>query len=307
MAKFDVVGLGACGIDYNVKVHNFSDDLNKVICSNLRRSEGGVTANNLVQASRLGLKVAYCGMLGNDSESIMLLESFKKDNIWPITLKRTSTQFCWIIVNKHGEHQVYVFPNASLLLTPAIVDKYFKVAIENSRHFHTEVNVIPLKAAIKGAEIAKRGGSKVFLDIDNDPFRLIREGNIGTLKELKRLIGLADVLKMSQSAAKELVGENLESSIKKLSKNHEFVAITQGGKGCYMASRGKVEFCPGVKTKIVDTTGAGDAFMGGLSYAILKGMKLKDIGMFANACGAFCCRDTGARTSGRLKDIRKIL
>jgi sugar/nucleoside kinase (ribokinase family) len=45
----------------------------------------------------------------------------------------------------------------------------------------------------------------------------------------------------------------------------------------------------------VDTTGAGDAFMGGLSYGLLQGWDLPEIGRFANACAALCCTKLGAR------------
>ena len=58
---------------------------------------------------------------------------------------------------------------------------------------------------------------------------------------------------------------------------------------------------------VVERTGAGDAFMGGLSYGILKNMKLKEIGMFANACGAYCCTKIGTRSSGKLDEIKDFI
>jgi len=46
--------------------------------------------------------------------------------------------------------------------------------------------------------------------------------------------------------------------------------------------------------------------MGGLSYALLQNWNLKDIGLFANACGAYCCTQLGARGSGFLDDVNKL-
>jgi sugar/nucleoside kinase (ribokinase family) len=55
--------------------------------------------------------------------------------------------------------------------------------------------------------------------------------------------------------------------------------------------------------KVVDTTGAGDAFMGGLSYALLQGWDLARVGTFANACAALCCTRVGARAMARHDDV----
>jgi sugar/nucleoside kinase (ribokinase family) len=54
---------------------------------------------------------------------------------------------------------------------------------------------------------------------------------------------------------------------------------------------------------VVDTTGAGDAFMGGLSYALLQGWDLKKVGTFANACAALCCTKVGARAMSRRDEV----
>jgi sugar/nucleoside kinase (ribokinase family) len=55
--------------------------------------------------------------------------------------------------------------------------------------------------------------------------------------------------------------------------------------------------------KAVDTTGAGDAFMGGLSYGLLQGWDLQKVGIFANACAALCCMKVGARAMSKLSDV----
>src|SRR3989344_3272026 len=305
---FDVVGLGGCGIDQSTKVKNFSDKNNKVTCDNLTINEGGVTANNLIQVARLGLKTAWCGMLGEDEQGEYLIKKFGEDNIKVYVKKIDKTQFCWIIINEEGEKEIYIFPNATKLLTPEIVEENFKEIVKQSRHFHTEAAVIPLAAAIKGAEIAKEAKSKVLVDIDGSPDYLINKAKIGTKEELNRLMDLADVIKLSKSAAKNIFKEkDINKIIKKLLENTEIVAITLGKEGCYIANKDEIIKCPVYNVECVDSTGAGDAFMGGLSYGILKNMKLKEIGMFANACGAYCCTKIGTRSSGKLSDIEIFL
>lgn len=303
MTKFDVVGLGSCAVDYSTKIRSFSSDLSKVNCDNFKKNAGGVTANNLAQCSKLGLKTAYCGAIGNDLEGNFLIDSFKRDNVWPVVARFGSSQFCWIIVNYKGEHAIYVFPNCTKELTPKIVKKVFPKTISNCKHLHLEVAVMPLKCSIEAAKIAKKNKIKVVVDVDGNPFELLP--GIGTKKELFELIKLTDVLKMSDGAATALFGKkDLKSTLKKLSGKHEYIAITKGSKGCYIANKKQVEFCPAIKTKVVDSTGAGDAFMAGLSYAILNNYKLKDIGNFANRCGSYACKGHGARYFGTLKEIR---
>jgi sugar/nucleoside kinase (ribokinase family) len=57
----------------------------------------------------------------------------------------------------------------------------------------------------------------------------------------------------------------------------------------------------------VDTVGAGDAFMGGLSYGLLNNWPLAKVADFANACGAFKCTRFGTRNSGTLEEINEFI
>ncbi len=303
----EVVGLGACGVDYISKVNSFADKNNKVTSHDVSLHPGGLTTNNLVQTSRLGLRTAWCGMLGKDDLGRFLQTNLKKEHIAAVYSPAGKTQFAWIIVDQQGEREIYVFPNASLLLTPELVEKNFKRTIQQSRHFHTEIAVIPLAAAIRGAELAKEAKAKVFLDVDGNIDVLLAEGKIGTKEQVRRLLHLADVVKLSTSAAKALAGKmSMKELVQKLLLHSSVVAITLGEKGCYIADRKNFIYCPAAKVSCVDSTGAGDAFMGGLSYAILKGMTLPEIGRFANACGAYNCMNFGARSSGTLRQVEAL-
>jgi sugar/nucleoside kinase (ribokinase family) len=59
--------------------------------------------------------------------------------------------------------------------------------------------------------------------------------------------------------------------------------------------------------KVVDTTGAGDAFMGGLSYGLLQGWDFARVGIFANACAALCCTKVGARAMARRDEVAAFI
>ena len=81
------------------------------------------------------------------------------------------------------------------------------------------------------------------------------------------------------------------------------MAITQGEDGCLIASREKKVQVPAFRVNVIDTTGAGDAFMGGLSYGLLQEWDLERVGLFANACAALCCTRVGARAMSRLDEV----
>jgi len=313
MIKYDVVGLGGCGVDLKVKVPTLPRPNHKVIAEKYDVSEGGVTSDNLVQCAKLGLKTAWVGTLGQDLWADYLLKKFDEVGVIvpePVKLKNVVTQQFWISVDKKGEASMVGIPAATRALTPQLVKSKFKKIIEKAKHFHTEVAVIKIAPALEGARIAKKAGVKVFLDIDGDPFYLMKEEKIGTLKDFLELLKLTDVVKMSKPA---LLGLTKASELKPelLSKIFEFgpkvVFVTQAEKGCMVADHTGTYIVPGIKVKAVDTVGAGDAFMGGISYGILQGWDIKKVAEFGNACGAYKATQKGTRASGNLKNIQKYL
>jgi len=123
------------------------------------------------------------------------------------------------------------------------------------------------------------------------------QANLGTQEELTAALKLVDVLKPCKAAARELTGESDYEKIadKLLRLGPSLVAITMGADGCLIASTKQKVHVPAFKVEVIDTTGAGDAFMGGLSYGLLQGWDQQRVGTFANACAALCCTKVGAR------------
>lgn len=81
------------------------------------------------------------------------------------------------------------------------------------------------------------------------------------------------------------------------------VAVTMGTDGCIIATKEKMAHVPAFKVNVVDTTGAGDAFMGGLSFGLLQGWDHERVGLFANACAALCCTKVGARAMSKHDEV----
>jgi sugar/nucleoside kinase (ribokinase family) len=70
-----------------------------------------------------------------------------------------------------------------------------------------------------------------------------------------------------------------------------------------LATPKEIVHVPAYKVEVVDTTGAGDAFMGGLSYGLLQKWDLTRVGKFANACAALCCTQVGARAMAKNDEV----
>src|SRR5260370_13418302 len=84
-------------------------------------------------------------------------------------------------------------------------------------------------------------------------------------------------------------------------------ALTLGSDGCIIASSEKIRHVPALKVEVVDTTGAGDAFMGGLSFGLLQGWDFERVGLFANACAALCCTKVGARAMAKRDEVMAVI
>jgi fructokinase len=152
--------------------------------------------------------------------------------------------------------------------------------------------------------VAKEANVRVFFDMDVTP-RFFAQMNLGKQEELCDALKLVDVLKPCKAAAREMTGvtDYNRMADQLLNLGPKLVAITEGEDGCLIATKEKRVQVPAFRVNVVDTTGAGDAFMGGLSYGLLQDWDLERVGIFANACAALCCMKVGARAMSKLDEV----
>ena len=167
---------------------------------------------------------------------------------------------------------------------------------------------MPLAPVREGMRIAREAVVRVIFDLDVAP-SYFAQARLGSEAELIEALQLVDVLKPCKAAAREITGESdyEKMATKLLRLGPKLVAITMGAEGSLVASATAMQHVPAFKVTIVDSTGAGDAFMGGLSFGLLQGWDLADIGLFANACAAICCTKVGARAMGRREEVAVLI
>ena len=305
--NIDVVGIGSCTVDYFAIVPRLLGPEEKINATRMEIHAGGVTANNLTQVARLGASTGWLGLIGDDENGRIIQKAFSQDGMdlsGIEVVKGEMSSLTWIPVDVEGERCIYMFPNVTGKISCFQVDTRFAPHIKSAKHFHTEASQLPIVPVKQAMKIAKDANVRVIFDLDVSP-GFFAQANLGTQEELVAALKLVDVLKPCKAAARELTGEGDFDKMagKLLDLGPKLVAVTMSAEGCLIATREKTVHVPGFKVKTVDTTGAGDAFMGGLSYGLLQGWDIQKVGLFANACAALCCMKVGARAMSKRDDV----
>jgi sugar/nucleoside kinase (ribokinase family) len=303
----DVVGIGSCTVDYFAIVPRLLGPEEKINATRMEIHAGGVTANNLTQVARLGASTGWLGLIGDDENGRIIQKAFADDgaDLSGIEIvKGEHSSLTWIPVDAEGERCIYMFPNVTGKISVYQVTTRFAPHIRKAKHFHTEASQLPIAPVKEAMRVAREAKVRVLFDLDVSP-GFFCQSDLGTQEELTESLKLVDVLKPCKAAARELTGESDYDKIaeKLLKLGPSLVAITMGTDGCLIASAKQKAHVPAFKVEVVDTTGAGDAFMGGLSYGLLQGWDLERVGLFANACAALCCTKVGARAMSKHDEV----
>jgi sugar/nucleoside kinase (ribokinase family) len=306
-----VVGIGSCGIDYFAIVPRLLGPDEKINADRLEIHAGGVTGNNLTQVARLGASAGWLGLIGDDESGRLITKAFADDGLdlsGVEIIKGEQSTFTWIPVDAQGERCIYMFPNVNGKLSAEQVRRRFAGQIRSAKHFHTEASQLPLAPVKEGMQVAREAGVRVLFDLDVAP-SYFAHAKLGAEEDLLASLQLVDVLKPCKAAAREITGETDYERIatKLLALGPKVVAVTMGAEGSLIASAGKMVHVSAFQVKVVDSTGAGDAFMGGLSYGLLQGWDHPSVGLFANACAAICCTKVGARAMGKRDEVVALI
>ncbi len=301
-AKVDVVGIGSCTVDYFAIVPRLLGPEEKINATRMEIHAGGVTANNLTQVARLGVSTGWLGLIGDDENGRIMQKAFTEDHAdlsGIEVVKGEHSSLTWIPVDVAGERCIYMFPNVTGKISVHQVLTRFAPHIQAAKHFHTEASQLPIAPVKQAMRVALDASVRVLFDLDVAP-SFFAAANLGTQDELCSALRLADVLKPCKAAAREMTGE---ADYEKIAK----AMLGLGPKGCIIASSEKIRHVPALKVEVVDTTGAGDAFMGGLSFGLLQGWDFERVGLFANACAALCCTKVGARAMAKRDEVMALI
>lgn len=259
-------------------------------------NSGGKGANQAVAVAKLGGNVKFLGAVGNDSNGDMLLndlESYGVDFSGFRAEKIPTGTASITVVN--GDNFIILNAGANNCITPQVIEEYSSIIAESD--ILIMQLEIPVESVVRAAEIAKNNGTLVVLN--PAPYKDLPD------EALKNI----DILVPNEHEAFLLTGIKIETDddCKKAvsfinSKGVNTAIITLGGKGCVYNHGDEIRFRSAEKSNVVDTTSAGDTFIGALCCGLAEDMELKECIDFATKAAAITVSRKGASCSIPTRD-----
>ena len=257
---------------------------------------GGKGANEAVAAARLGESVNLLGCVGDDMFSKNAIANLHTEGVHITAVKQLKNVKGGIanIVVSDGNNQIIVIPGANGLVDKQYVKKYANRIKECS--IMGGMFEIPLDSLLLASEICVKNGVKFVL-------------NPSPIKKFpKELFNNATYVIVNELELKEIDGYNEKEPYSLLEKHPNKIILTKGAEGAFFHNGEKIINCPAAKVKVVDTTGAGDTFLGTFMVAINKGMNMEQAVTFANICAGLKTEKLGAQTGmPTLEQVKKYI
>ena len=266
---------------------------------------GGSSANVISMANNLGSKTFYGGKVGNDILGEQFEEVLKKEGIETRIEKdnlHTGTAITAITPDKERSFAVYL--GASTRLKEENID--FE-ALKESKLIHIEGYQFYDKnlrnLILKIAKIAKE--NNVMISFDFSSYDLVEQHR----SELKFFIEeYVDIIFANEEEAESYTGKNPDESVEEFSKIVKIAIVKIGEEGSLIKTKGEFYKINGVKTDIIDTNGAGDAYAGAFLHSYVQEKSISECGNLASFAAAKIVSSSGARLQTSIKEeIAKIL
>ncbi|HCZ3227720.1 TPA: ribokinase [Staphylococcus aureus] len=290
-----VVILGSTNVDQFLTVERYAQPGETLHVEEAQKAfGGGKGANQAIATARMQADTTFITKIGTDGVADFILEDFKVahiDTSYIIKTAEAKTGQAFITVNAEGQNTIYVYGGANMTMTPEDVINA-KDAIINADFVVAQLEV-PIPAIISAFEIAKAHGVTTVL-------------NPAPAKALpNELLSLIDIIVPNETEAELLSGIKVtnEQSMKDnanyfLSIGIKTVLITLGKQGTYFATKNQSQHIEAYKVNAIDTTAAGDTFIGAFVSRLNKSQdNLADAIYFGNKASSLTVQKHGAQAS----------
>ena len=293
MRRPKITVIGSSNTDLVVKAPKLPGPGETVLGREFTIAPGGKGGNQAVAIARLGGDVTLVTKLGMDTFGDQRLEAFKQDGMSTDFVFRDQdvpSGVALIFVDDDGENMIVVDQGANARLSPDDVDKARSAIVS------ADMVVLQLETTMEAVEHAVDTAvdSDVPVLLDPAPGRKLEISLIEKIYCIKPNETEAEILtgiEVTDDDTARKAGERL------LEFGAENAIITLGKRGAMLVTAAESSLVPGFEVDAVDATAAGDAFTGGLAYALASGSELKESVEFANAVAALAVTRMGAQPS----------
>jgi len=255
---------------------------------------GGKGANQAVAAARMGGDVTMIGRLGNDVFAEQSIKRLKSENIncefiTKDTEKASGTAL--ISVDQNGENHIVVAPGANETLTKERLGSVLSQIPDNA--IVMMQLEIPLESVVSVIEFCKKSDKKIILD--PAPAKNLTPDFTKSLYMITP--NETEATAMTGVKIKDL-RDVKKAAIKLLGSGSQYVLITMGANGVYLASQNdEFEYIPSPKVTTIDSTAAGDCFNGTLAVSLSQGLSVFEAAKKACRAASISVTRKGAQDS----------
>jgi len=287
----NVFVVGSINQDFVLSVKRRPAPGETVTDARLATHNGGKGANQAAAAALLGASVTFLGRVGDDGFGEPLVRSLADKGVDTSLVQEvsgSSTGTAFITVTPDGENAITVAPGANRGLTAEDVDDASE-PIGEARVLVAQME-IPPEVVLRAVEAAAENGTRALVNLA-PPFEVPR-----------RLLEKLDPLVLNEHEAASLLGERVEGVDGALSAASELltlgpgsVVVTVGEDGAVFSNGEPAKQVSAPSVEVVDTTGAGDAFVGALAARLADDAPLEDAIAYAVRAGAAAVTKEGAQ------------
>jgi len=302
--KGRILVMGSSNIDLILRVARFPNPGETITGENLVTAFGGKGANQAIAAIRLGGKVVFLTKLGNDSFGESYRKYLTNTGLPPRLLlqdKKLPTGVAAIELIPRGENRIIVSPGANGSLSVKDLQKHHD-AWGGVGVFVVQLET-PLNTVKEGLLLGRKNGSLTILN------------PAPAIPLPAKILSLVDFLVPNEWEAQSLSGMKMKGkkdlpriAQRLLDRGVKNVVITLGAQGLYFKNRDEEIWMDAFRVKAVDTTAAGDAFMGALACGFAAEKSIREALKMANAAGALAVTRLGAQPSlPNRRELRRFL
>ena len=286
---WDLVGVGDIDVDVFLGVENVAGRDDKVLGKLLGEHPGGMIANVCCVASRLGASAAMIGRIGTDPYAEVALKGMQEHGVDTSLVRVVQggrTFYCVIMLDGSGEKALTAVDTDCHLPRREDIDPD---SFTKTRLVHLMGD--DLETACWTATEARLRGAKVSLDLEPSTA-------VHGLRALRPLLENTDILFMNGNGSRMAFGDDtMASAHKALAFGPQVVAITRGAKGATVVDQTNTIHVNALRKPILDTTGAGDCFIGAFLTRLLHGADIASAARYATAAASYAIGSVGSRTS----------